>query len=194
MVVPSAHTATSMHFDGAPSYPPTPTPVVDQGASGGEGVPRGVACLTLRPQLVVQISGMHNPYGVPLQPLSMPGVASADPQLMGSLPFSPPTGTSQFRALYDAGVLNPDPSTVVPAAESATPAEMDRARTWAYPARVVEALDCTQLGGPRTALPPPVVANSAQELAGPHRAGGVAPRFGASCHTCFLAALAGHCA
>lgn len=163
-MAPCDHTATPMALDGGSSRPSTPMPV------GHQGLPAGPSCgrtyITPRPHLLPQLNTMPDPYGVPPPPLIMPGVPPAAPQLMGSLPLSAPGDTSQFGAPFDAGLLNSDPPAAQPSVGSLAAAAAGGPATPTYSARVVAAVDRTQMGGPSTALLPPAIANDGPDPLG----------------------------
>lgn len=159
MVVPDGYNGALAGFSGAPSRPPTPTAVGNQRASVGGGVGQGAGFETPRPHLLPPVNGLPDPHGVPFPPLAVQGVPAPPPQLMGSLPFSVPTDTCHFGAPYNPALLNPDSEEAAPAASLLPPAAAPAAGAPTHSARVVASVDRTQLGGPSTALPRPVIAS-----------------------------------
>lgn len=158
MAAPNGFTSTTPDFQGAPTRPPTPMPANGQGVPVWNGL-GGRAYVTPRPHLLPALPGMPDPYAFPPPPLLMPGVPPVAPQLMGSLPFSLPGDTSQFGAPFNTGLMEPDPPAAPPAAGSVAQSTAAGPAAPTYSARVVAAVDRTQLGGSSTALPPPVVAH-----------------------------------
>lgn len=137
--------------------------MVNIGAGAGGAVGQGGLYATPRPRVLPTLTGMQDPYGAPLPPLTMPGVPPPPPQLMGSLPFSPAADTCQFKAPFDAGMLDIEPPAAATAVETVAPVEAAGPTGPAYSARVIAAVDRTQPGGTSTALLAPVIPND-----GPH--------------------------
>lgn len=116
MVMANGFVGAPATVAGGPSRPPTPMPETNRGPDMEGGVRQGAGAGTLDYQLPYTPTGVPDPHGVPLPPLQTlgaPPVGQAvlpvrPPQLMGSLPFSPPVDTSPFAAVLEPPLLIPD--------------------------------------------------------------------------------------
>lgn len=102
---------------------------------------------------------MPDPYAALLSPLVLPGAPPAPPQLIGSLPFSPPADTIQFGAPFRPAFLGPAPDVEPLATGHAGAGVPNEFESRVFSDSVVASMDPTQQGRMSTALLSPVVAN-----------------------------------